>query len=333
MTERRHLPLFLVWGPPSHGPRSRVMARELAIDVEFVHVTDRRGGLVAPYKYARQALATLRILRQRRPSVLFVQSPPTPAVLLAWMYRRLAGAPFVVDAHSAAMLSPWWTRPRWLHRALSRAASFTIVTSRHFADQLESWGAAALVVPDIPTTFAVDPVSDLPAGFNVLVVNTFSPDEPLAEVVEAARRSPGVTFHVTGRHDRHPNLIPPGLPENVVLTGYLPDSEYYGLMATVDAVMCLTTRAHTMQRGACEALSMGRPIITSDWPLLRSYFWQGAIHVDNTATGIAGGVEAAADKYADLERGITKLQEWQREQWHEVRSHLFRILDSSEVRR
>ena len=34
----------------------------------------------------------------------------------------------------------------------------------------------------------------------------------------------------------------------------------------MDGILALTTHDHTMQRGACEAVSLGVPIITSDWP-------------------------------------------------------------------
>ena len=69
-------------------------------------------------------------------------------------------------------------------------------------------------------------------------------------------------------------------------------------------MQCLTTRDNTMQRGACEALSLSRPIVTSDWPLLRSYFAQGTVHVDNTAAGIRSGI---AQVLKDRERFETEI--------------------------
>jgi hypothetical protein len=61
-------------------------------------------------------------------------------------------------------------------------------------------------------------------------------------------------------------------------------------MASVSAVMVLTTRDQTMQMGAYEALSLGQPIITSDWQILRDSFGPAAAYVDNSPESIVRGV-------------------------------------------
>jgi glycosyltransferase involved in cell wall biosynthesis len=70
-----------------------------------------------------------------------------------------------------------------------------------------------------------------------------------------------------------------------------------------------------MQRGACEALSLGKPVITSDWPILREYFSQGAVHVPNDWDSIRRGVEEVKDHYALYQVGIRDLQVSQRREW------------------
>jgi glycosyltransferase involved in cell wall biosynthesis len=324
--------LFLVWGMPSQGPRSRVFAKELGIEAAFVHSTKWRGPVTAPFRYASQAVKTLLLLSRRRPRVVFVQSPPSFAVMFVALYCGLTGASFLVDAHSAAMQSPYWTRPRWLHALLARRAVATIVTNERFADIIHGSGGRALVIRDIPTSFPGGRRRPTGADFNLLVVNTFSADEPLREVVAAAREVPEATFHVTGDLKRGRGRIPPDRPGNVRFTGFLPTEAYYELMASSDAVMCLTTRDDTMQRGACEALSMGRPIITSDWLLLRDYFRKGTVHVDNGAIGIRDGVRAMMRDHSRYEAEITSLQGEQRREWASVLGSLVRLVDSSLTR-
>ena len=70
-----------------------------------------------------------------------------------------------------------------------------------------------------------------------------------------------------------------------------------------------------MQRGACEALSLGRPIITSDWPLLRTYFNRGAVHVDATVPEIRDGVRRIRDDHDHYQYEIGQLQAAQRAEW------------------
>ena len=64
-------------------------------------------------------------------------------------------------------------------------------------------------------------------------------------------------------------------------------------MRAADAVVVLTTHDHTMQRGGYEAMALERPLVTSDWQLLRETFSRGTVHVDNNSTAIAEGIAAA----------------------------------------
>ncbi len=318
--------LFLVWGPPSHGPRSRVFARALGIEPVFVHATTRRGLLIAPWKYGYQAVATVLLLLRRRPRVVFVQSPPSFAPLFVWLCTALVGGRFLVDAHSDAMDSPIWTRPAWLHRIIARRAVATVVTNEHHRDLLAGRGARAVIIRDVPTTFELGDPPPLADGFRVMAVTTFAADEPVDELVAAAAELPAVSFYVTGDPSRPGFVLPAEIPPNVHFTGFLPDDAYYGLMRASDAVLCLTTREHTMQRGACEALSMGVPIITSDTALLRTYFREGTVHVRSDRRAIRRGVEAMAAEHDRFAREIRELQTAQRREWESALSELIDLL-------
>lgn len=321
--------LFVAWTPPSRGSRSRALSTELGIDVHYISQTSRQGLLAAVVKYPVQAARTVALLVRKRPRIVLVQNPPSLAPLMVAVYAALTNARFVVDAHSDAMMSPIWTRPRWLYRLLARRALATLVTNEHFAETIRSWGGRALVIQDIPATFEAGEVA-LYGDFNVAVVNTFAPDEPLEEVVAAARDLPDVTFHVTGDPARAPDRVPADLPDNIRFTGFVPDPEYYGLLRATQAVMCLTTRDHTMQRGACEAVSLGTPIITSDWPILNDYFSMGTVYVDNTASGIRDGVLEMRSRLGEYERGIVELRGRQGEQWGAARSALLALLTEAD---
>jgi glycosyltransferase involved in cell wall biosynthesis len=319
---------FLVWGPPSQGPRSKVLARELGIEgPHYIYSTTLRGSFSAPFKYAYQGFKTLRLLFQQCPKIVFVQSPPSFAVLFVFFYCRLTGAKYIVDAHSAALQLRIWTWPKWLCRLLARKAVTTIVTNEHFQKKVQGWGGHAFVLRDIPTCFIKEGDYPMIGDFNLVVVNTFSADEPLKEVVEAADTLPEVQFYVTGRKGMAPPEILSRTPANVHFTDFLPEESYYALLNTAHAVICLTNRDHTMQRGACEALSLGKPIITSAWPLLRSYFCKGTVHVPNTSEGIRQGVLTMKEHYPSYEIEIKELLAEQRLEWREKRWMLTRLIE------
>ncbi len=310
--------LFLVWGPPSHARRSKVFARELGIEaLHCIYSTARRGFLAAPFKYSYQAVKTLQVLFQERPQVVFAQSPPSFLVLFVYLYCRLTGAKYLVDVHSIALQHWIWTRPEWLYRFLARKAITTIVTNEHFQEMIQKWGGDAFILRDIPTRFDKCGAYPMHGSFNIVVVNTFAKDEPLYEVLEAAKDLPEIQFYVTGKKKMAAPEALAGAPANVHFTDFLPDEAYYALLDTSQAIMCLTTRNHTMQRGACEALSIGKPIIISDWPLLRAYFHKGTVYVSNTGGGIRQGVLKMKERYHQYQAEIKDLQTAQRLEWQE----------------
>ncbi len=307
---------FIAWWP--HSRRGEVFARALGGRLYCIYNFPTKGVLYAPLRYACQAVRTLRVLFSERPSVVYAQNPPFVCGLVVYLYHRVTAARFVLDHHSAAFARVWnWALP--VQRFIARRAVTNIVTNRHWADVVRSWGAHALVMGD--------PFLDLPAGepfpmvetaaFHVAVVSTFSPDEPLDAVVGAAARLPDVHFYVTGDGSRRPRSFFETLPPNVTCTGFLPDARYIGLLRTADAVMVLTTRNHTLQLGGCEAVALRRPLITSDWPFLRAFFPQGTVYVANTVEGICAGVETMRREQRRFQEEMVAFRRVARLRWEE----------------
>jgi glycosyltransferase involved in cell wall biosynthesis len=311
---------FVVWSPRYKGTRSAWLAAELGLpEPLYFAPTTRRGMRAAPLKYPRQFVTTLVALVRRRIRVVFVQSPPSFATWTAALYAMLARAALVIDAHSDAFERSVWTRPGPLNALVLRRAGVTIVTGSHWAERVAALGGRAVVVPAVPTRLVVGTPPPLD-GFNVAVVATWAIDEPLGAVFEAARLCPDVTFHITGRPRNMQRYGGEVVPANVQLPGFLDEPTYNGLLAHADAVMCLTTRDHTMQNGAAEALYLGTPIITSDWAILREYFSRGTIHVDNSPGAIAAAVRRLQEDGATYRAEVRALRDEIVERWRRDRA-------------
>ena len=58
-------------------------------------------------------------------------------------------------------------------------------------------------------------------------------------------------------------------------------------------------------------MALEKPLITSDWPLLRETFNRGTINVDNTVAGITAGIETALRNHRSLalEMKMLRLEE------------------------
>ena len=266
------------------------------------------------FKYAWQLVMTLRVLLRERPRAVLVMTPPVVACLPVWGYARLTGGSYVIDAHTGAFTDPRWRSLQWVQRLVSRRALSTLVTSEHLAAIVTGWGARSDIVPDVPVSFPEPEPVALPPGLNMVFVSTFTPDEPLEAFLAAARQVPDVTFHVTGSKRQAARWIPQA-PANVIFTGYLPDARYVALLKAADAIICLTTLDHTMQRGAYEAVYLGRPVITSDFPLLRQHFDKGTVHVDATPSDIARGILEMRDHITDHAARVLELRREKLARW------------------
>jgi glycosyltransferase involved in cell wall biosynthesis len=271
------------------------------------------------FKYIGQWRATARILREERPDVVFVMTPPVIAALPAFWYAWTRGKRVVMDAHTAAFLHPRWRRLQWLQRLLCRRAATTIVHNEHLATLVREAGGQATVVPDVPVLYEQLEPFPRPQAFTVAVVCSFNPDEPVEAILDAAVLLPDVRFFMTGNPRHLPAALAARLPENVTLTGFLSTPAYGGLLTGADAVMTLTTRDHTMLRGAYEATYQGTPVIVSDWPILRQAFSEGAVHADNTAAGIADAVRRLRSRQADFRAGAVRLRARKLHQWQATR--------------
>ena len=312
-------PTYISWAP--HCSRSDNTARELGGVSHMVYWQSLGSSVSTVWlKYIGQAIRTFRVLNADRPDVVFVMTPPVFAVLTVALWCLLHRVPYVVDAHTAAFAHPRWKYLQWLHNALCRGAATTIVTNDHLAERLREAGARSTVVRDVPikypTTDAFRPEGD----FSVAVVCSFNYDEPIGEILEAAEKLPDVQFYMTGKpKGEHKSRR---IPSNVTLTGFLSTEAYGSLLSKSDAVLTLTTRDHTMLRGAYEAVYQGTPVIVSNSPLLRQSFDRGAIHVDNTPGSIVAAVQDMQRRHEYYKAEVRLLRDKKYRAWEEAKTSL-----------
>lgn len=317
--------LFVSWAP--FCSRSDNIARELGgRSVMIYHSFWGSHYATILFKYLTQSVATLWWLARTRPRVIFVMSPPIIACLPVLLYAALFRARWVIDAHSATFNNARWQALQFLQKFLSRRAATTIVTTPHWQGLVQSWGARSDIVQDVPIAFAEASQLTPPPGHNIAVVCTFTFDEPVETIFRAAAKAPEVRFHMTGNYKRASREALALKPENLYLTGFLPDADYVALLKRCTAVMCLTTLDHTMQRGAYEAAYLGRPIITSDFGLLRSAFPLATVYVKDDPDCIVAGVRQMCANAAQYEQEARQLRSAKLENWARVKQQLGALL-------
>ncbi len=233
--------IFVAWtGRPA---RTHEIAQALGAEAKILpgHRTIKP---LVPFRYLFQAFQTLFFLIRRRPDVVLVQNPPVVAAAVVCFYGRFSRCRVILDSHPGgfgAQGDRVSARLQWMHRWAVRHSSGVMVTTRDWVQLVNAWGGRGIVVHEPPPRFDVDAPTERPGRGRVLYVTVFAPDEPLIEVLEAARSLPDVEFVVTGDQRRCPSKIREQAPENVVFVGYLRGDDYVRALADADMVLALTS--------------------------------------------------------------------------------------------
>jgi glycosyltransferase involved in cell wall biosynthesis len=305
--------LFVSWEPSNS--RSSTLAQQFGADCYNIHNFALKRPWIAPLKYIVQSIRTWILLARCRPAMVFVQNPPPFAPLAVWIYCLLSGSKMIIDSHTGIFVERKWTALSSIHKFVARRALVNIVTNDYLGQILSEWGAKYFVFADVPTDFpAAEFIQSKPSCL-VTVVNTFSFDEPLEEILLAAARLPQVEFRITGDLARCSARVKQMAAENTQFTGFVSREVYVNTLYSSDAAIVLTTEDHTMQRGAYEAMSMCVPVITSDWPVLRETFFRGAAFVDNSVDAIVLAVQDVLDRRAEFKKEISSLKSLRRVIW------------------
>lgn len=262
-------------------------------------------------RYAKLGTSTLRLLAQQRPKVLYVQNPSLVLALLVLGARPFLGRyKVIMDAHNEAV-SPF-THAYWpvtsLTRYALRAADVTIVTNAALADQVRQLGGTPHVLPDrLPTPpFAATAPQALAGPLRVMVVATYAADEPIKEIIEAARML-GDDYHlsITGRETKLPAEQRASLPANVKQTGFLPEEAYWELMRDSHIVLDLTLKPNCLVCGAYESLALMRPMVLTGNPATVDLFSNVALFPgEHDANSIAECLRRSRTQLAELNESV-----------------------------
>ena len=318
--------IFISWAP--YCSRSDNIARELGGKSYMVYY-DCWGSnyLTILFKYLMQSIRSLFILFQEKPDVVFVMSPPIIACAPVFLYKIFCKRiKIVIDAHTAAFTHQRWAKKDQLNSFFTSRAAFTIVTNANLGKIVnEKWNGAHEVVTDVPIKFIFSTNQNVEMSKRskiITLVNTFAPDEPLINFLEAVVNLPGIQVFITGKIKTKDRKIISSQPSHVIFTDFLTDMDYAQLLKQSDIICALTTRDNTMQRGAYEAIYLGKPIITSNWNILRDNFPIGAVHVDNTPNAIFDGILYAIKNLNQLTEDAAKLRERKLEIWLSVKKKI-----------
>lgn len=308
--------IAIVWSP--HEARTAAFAEWLGAELHNIHFLLEKRPWIAPLKYIPQGLATWWLLLRKRPRIVYVTNSPPFAGLCVMLYCALTPTRFVLDTHPPSLFSRKWSWARPLQRFTARHAAMNVIDQERFAKLFREWGAPVMVLENPPKqNLPPRPADYLPPRPSVSYIGTFAGDEPVAELLDAARLLPDVQFYILGKVALAAKDVVENSPSNVEFTGYLLREEYWDRLYRSHAIVVLTTHEHSLSGAAQDALYIDSPLVLSDQPTLREYFTEGAVFADNTAEAIAAGIREAVESHDRLTAEMAELRasttsRWQR---------------------
>jgi glycosyltransferase involved in cell wall biosynthesis len=146
------------------------------------------------------------------------------------------------------------------------------------------------------------------------------------ELIKAAAKITNVIFFITGDYKKKKVRMNQNITPNIFFTGYLPDSEYWSMLRSVNLAVDLTNREHCLVCGAYEAVAVGTPLVLSDTHALKSYFYKGAVYVSNNAESISQQIITGLKYENKLRQEIIELKDelsalWQK-RFDNLKAHL-----------
>jgi hypothetical protein len=314
--------LFVVW--KNFQRRPETLASYFGIKVENV-TSGFSSKALKGLNYLVNSVTTLRLLHRERPDVVWVQTPPTfiPHLVLAWRRVMAPSMVVILDCHNAVIRPPWSKVP--FHGWALRSADLSIAHNADVVAPLIALGAPAdqvMVLEDrssgLSESAGVTAMRAEGTPPLVLAPCSFAKDEPIEQLLEAARRTPGVRYVVTGNPRKAHEEMVAGAPPNVEFPGYISKRDFDALLHSCDLLIGLTTLEGVQLSAANEGVAAGKPMVLSHTQTLRSLFAGGSVFVDPLdAESIANGVEDALGRRAQLEAGMRDLRLRRDERWLE----------------
>ena len=168
---------------------------------------------------------------------------------------------------------------------------------------------------------------DLKSAEFVFLPWTFSSDEPLPELIEAAGLLPDIKFVMTWYSERLPADLRQKMPANIILTGYLPVNDFNHLFASAGIVVVLTKWEAVQLSGMQEAMAFETPAVVSDLHTTRNLYKDAPVYVENDPESIAQGIGFAFQNRDELAVKMNLLKKETQQEFSHRLSELRKLIN------
>nr|WP_284048189.1 glycosyltransferase [Marinobacter sp. ATCH36] len=282
-------------------------------------ITKRKGIL----RYIILTFRTVNFLIKSRPTLVFCQNPSVVLSFLCVILKPIFRYNLIVDRHSSFRFE---TRNHQgftvrIFHAISdytiRKADLTIVTNLVLAKFIKICGGRPFVLPDPLPIFDQSPKE----GDYFVFISSMGLDENLHEVLSAFRAMPNEKLYVTGNYEAavlKGDISLCDLPDNIELTGFVPESDYVDLISRSKSLIVYTSNEYTITCGAYEAVAICKPMILSNTSTISKFFSGGAVYVSGDVESFMSAVREVRSNEEKLKNDVGEFKSYYIEFWRRL---------------
>ncbi|WP_328701424.1 glycosyltransferase [Cellvibrio polysaccharolyticus] len=301
-----------IWVTWEDHRRSRELAKAFSADYVCLTHPGRR-----PVRYTILTFKTIFTLLKRKPEIVFCQNPSIILNSLLCFLKPFFKYKIISDRHSNFKFhtlnskNSVWKIFHLLSEYTLRKSEITIITNEYLKNYVNTQGGNAYILPDKLPSFERGQKIKLQGNLNYVFVCTYSEDEPVMDILDAARKVDSHKhIYITGNYKKYSNRLEleRKKPDNVTLTGFLAEDDYQKLINSADVLIVITDQEYTLTCGAYEAVSLEKPMILGKTTTIKNYFSQGALYTDSSASDLAEKINSIGNNYLFLENQVKSLK-------------------------
>ena len=310
---------FIAW--VAFQRRSLSMKEYFNYELKFITFAFKNR-ILRPLEYLYKTFITFSSFIKERPNVIWIQLPPNILLHLAYIYKILFDRQLLIiaDCHNATFRKPWIKIPGTVF-LLNKCDLVLIhndsVKQQALDSQIDADKIYVLEDPPASLKSNIEEPNELHSTPQIVCPCSFNRDEPIAEILDAARLMPEITVIITGNYNRAKGIHDlSDVPDNVKLTGFISTEEFDLQINRANAILGLTKLDGIQLSVANEALGASKPMILAHTETLKKLFYRGAVYVNPLqADSIARGCQEAIAMKEQLREEVIKLRREKESSW------------------
>lgn len=331
-----HKIIFISWTP--YGRHTELLGKSLKAEIFYIGKFIKSKGilwkLLFPIDYILKSIKSLGILISTKPSIVFVQNPPSIAPVVIVFFSKFFKFKTVIDSHNGAFEKPWVNTP--FHIWALRKATIVTIHNKVLFDRLTSDKNFRNINFKILNSRLSDFPSDLKENLQekyFLVISSFSGDEPMEIVLkgisEFLTKNKDFKFKITGNYKKDMQIfLRYSDNKNIEFLGFVNDAQYNNLVVNAYGIIALSTRDDVQQFALMESIGAEIPFISNRNKTNIDLFGDKMILIeDNTPQYLQDGINNFINQEKFLRTNIIEIKKTQANKWQNAFNSLLKELD------